>query len=210
MYQKYFKRPLDFIMALVGLIILSPLLLVIAILVRIKLGSPVIFKQPRPGLNGEIFTMYKFRTMTDEKDEDGKLLPDTVRLTKFGRFLRNSSLDELPELFNILRGDMSLVGPRPLLVKYLPLYDKEQMRRHDVRPGLTGYSQVYGRNALAWEERFRLDVYYTKNITFRGDLEIILKTIGTVMKRDGIDTQETRKYTMMEFTGTKKAKIRDL
>ena len=202
MYKKYFKRPLDFIMALVGLIVLSPILIITAILVRIKLGSPAIFKQLRPGLNEEIFTLYKFRTMTDERDQYGQLLPDTVRLTRFGRFLRNTSLDELPELFNILKGDMSIVGPRPLLVKYLPLYNAKQRCRHDVRPGLTGYSQVYGRNSLSWEERFELDVRYTENITFWTDIKIIWKTIETVLKRDGIDTQETDKYTMIEFTGS--------
>lgn len=203
MYRRFFKRPLDFILSLIAIIMLSPVFLIIAILVKIKLGSPVIFKQERPGLNEKIFTMYKFRTMTDERDEKGDLLPDSIRLTKFGRFLRNSSLDELPELFNILKGDMSFVGPRPLLVKYLPLYNEEQRHRHDTRPGLTGYAQVYGRNSITWEERFKLDVHYTRNITFLGDLKIIFKTIITVLKREGIDTKETTKYTMMEFTGTK-------
>lgn len=202
-YKRFIKRPLDIVISLIAIIVLSPLLLIIAILVRIKLGSPVIFKQERPGLNEKIFTMYKFRTMTDERDQSGELLPDTIRLTKFGRFLRNSSLDELPELFNILKGDMSIVGPRPLLVKYLPLYNAEQRQRHDTRPGLTGYSQVYGRNSITWEERFKLDVHYTRNITFIGDLKIIFKTIETVLKKEGIDTEETTKYTMMEFTGTK-------
>lgn len=202
-YKRFIKRPMDFILSLIAIIVLSPIFLIVALLVKIKLGSPVIFKQQRPGLNEKIFTMYKFRTMTDERDENGNLLPDTIRLTKFGRFLRNSSLDELPELFNILKGDMSFVGPRPLLVKYLPLYNEEQRHRHDTRPGLTGYAQVYGRNALTWEERFRLDVQYTRNITFLGDLKIIFKTFITVLKKEGIDSNETTKYTMMEFTGTK-------
>lgn len=202
LYKRYFKRFMDFILSLLAIIVLSPVLLIVAILVKVKLGSPIIFKQKRPGLNEQIFTMYKFRTMTDEKDKEGKLLPDGIRLTKFGRFLRNSSLDELPELFNILKGDMSIVGPRPLLVKYLSLYNEEQRYRHTVKPGLTGYAQVYGRNSLSWEERFELDVFYARNITFFGDLKIILKTIRTVIKREDIDTQITKKYTMMEFTGT--------
>ncbi len=201
-YRKFFKRPMDFLLSLIAIIMLSPALIVVAILVRFKLGSPVLFKQKRPGLNEKIFTMYKFRTMTDERDEFGILLPDGIRLTKFGRFLRNSSLDELPELLNILKGDMSIVGPRPLLVKYLPLYSEEQKHRHDTKPGLTGYSQVYGRNSIAWDERFKLDVFYTRNITFLGDLKIIYKTIKTVLNKEGIDTKETTKYTMMEFTGT--------
>ena len=199
MYQKYFKRPLDFIMALLGLIILSPLLLVIAILVRIKLGSPVIFKQPRPGLNEEIFTLYKFRTMTDERDENGELLPDEVRLTSFGKFLRSTSLDELPELWNILKGDMSFVGPRPLLVEYLPLYNDEQRRRHEVRPGLTGLAQVNGRNAISWEEKFQLDCQYVHQVTFRGDLSILAKTVWAVFKQEGISSKTS--VTMEKFEG---------
>ncbi len=186
MYQKYFKRPLDFIMALLGLIILSPLLLVIAILVRIKLGSPVIFKQPRPGLNEEIFTLYKFRTMTDERDENGELLPDEVRLTSFGKFLRSTSLDELPELWNILKGDMSFVGPRPLSVKYLPYYTEEERRRHKVRPGLTGLAQINGRNTAIWEKRFAFDVQYVDNISFFADLRILAETVGLVLRREDI------------------------
>ncbi len=186
MYQKYFKRPLDFIMALLGLIILSPLLLVIAILVRIKLGSPVIFKQPRPGLNEEIFTLYKFRTMTDERDENGELLPDEVRLTSFGKFLRSTSLDELPELWNILKGDMSFVGPRPLSVKYLPHYTEEERRRHKVRPGLTGLAQINGRNTAIWEKRFAFDVQYVDNISFFADLRILAETVGLVLRREDI------------------------
>lgn len=204
-YSRFIKTPMDFILSLIAIVILSPVLIILGILVRVKLGSPVLFKQERPGREEKIFIMYKFRTMTDERDEFGVLLPDGIRLTKFGRFLRNSSLDELPELFNVLKGDMSIVGPRPLLVKYLPLYNEEQKHRHDVKPGLTGYSQVYGRNSITWEERFKLDVYYTRNITFLGDLKIISKTIGTVLKREGIDTKETTKYTMTEFTGTREA-----
>ena len=199
MYQKYFKRPLGFIMALLGLIILSPLLLIIAILVRIKLGSPVIFKQPRPGLNEEIFTLYKFRTMTDERDENGELLPDEVRLTSFGKFLRSTSLDELPELWNILKGDMSFVGPRPLLVEYLPLYNDEQRHRHEVRPGLTGLAQVSGRNAISWEEKFQLDCQYVHQVTFRGDLSILAKTVWAVFKQEGISSETS--MTMEEFEG---------
>jgi len=173
-------------MALVGLIILSPLLLVIAILVRIKLGSPVIFKQPRPGLNEEIFTLYKFRTMTDERDENGELLPDEVRLTSFGKFLRSTSLDELPELWNILKGDMSFVGPRPLSVKYLPYYTEEERRRHKVRPGLTGLAQINGRNTAIWEKRFAFDVQYVDNISFFADLRILAETVGLVLRREDI------------------------
>lgn len=188
MYRKYFKRPLDFIMALVGLIVLSPVMLVIAILVRIKLGSPVIFNQPRPGLNEKIFTLYKFRTMTDERDENGELLPDEQRLTPFGTWLRSTSLDELPELWNILKGDMSFVGPRPLLVEYLPLYNEQQRRRHIVRPGLTGLAQVSGRNAVSWEEKFLLDIEYINNITFWGDLAILAKTVLAVLRREGINS----------------------
>ncbi|HQE49987.1 MAG TPA: sugar transferase [Fervidobacterium sp.] len=186
MYRKYFKRPLDFILALFGLIILSPVMLVIAILVRINLGSPVIFKQQRPGLNEKIFTMYKFRTMTDERDEYGNLLSDEKRLTPFGRFLRSSSLDELPELWNILKGDMSFVGPRPLLIRYLPYYNEAERMRHTVRPGLTGLSQVNGRNLLEWDKRLELDVQYAQNISFFQDVLIILRTITNVLQRKDI------------------------
>jgi lipopolysaccharide/colanic/teichoic acid biosynthesis glycosyltransferase len=199
MYQKYFKRSLDFIMALVGLVILSPLLLIIAILVRIKLGSPVIFKQPRPGLNEEVFILYKFRTMTDERDENGELLPDEVRLTSFGKFLRSTSLDELPELWNILKGEMSFVGPRPLLVEYLSLYNDEQRHRHEVRPGLTGLAQVSGRNAISWDEKFQLDCQYVHQVTFRGDLSILAKTVWAVFKQEGISSETS--MTMEEFEG---------
>ena len=199
-YEKYFKRPMDFVLALIALIILSPLMLVIAILVKIKLGSPVIFKQKRPGLNEKIFTLYKFRTMTDERDENGELLPDSRRLTKFGKMLRATSLDELPELLNILRGDMSIVGPRPLLIEYLPLYNDNQKRRHEVRPGLTGLAQINGRNAISWEDKFKFDIEYIENISFVGDLKIILSTIKKVFTREGISSETS--VTMEPFNGT--------
>lgn len=201
MYRKYIKRPMDFILSLLAIIILSPVFLVIAILVRIKLGSPVIFAQKRPGLNENIFTLYKFRTMTDEKDKDGELLPDSVRLTKFGKFLRSTSLDELPELLNILKGDMSIVGPRPLLVQYLELYNDHQKRRHEVRPGLSGHAQVNGRNAIDWEDKFNLDVEYVDNISFTGDWKIIFRTLFKVCLREGISS--TSSSTMEPFKGTK-------
>lgn len=200
-YEKYIKRPVDFILSLLALIVLSPILLIVAVLVRIKLGSPVIFKQQRPGLNGEIFNMYKFRTMTDERDENGELLPDEERLKEFGKKLRSTSLDELPELWNIVRGDMSLIGPRPLLVKYLPRYNAHQARRHEVRPGVTGYAQVNGRNSITWEKKFDLDVEYVDNVTFVGDLQIIFKTIKTVLMREGINSDSS--VTMEEFAGSK-------
>ena len=200
MYRKYIKRLLDFILSLFAIIILSPVLLIVALLIRIKLGSPVIFKQKRPGLNEKIFTLYKFRTMTDAKDEQGNLLPDEIRLTKFGKLLRSTSLDELPELFNILKGDMSIVGPRPLLVRYLPLYNEHQKHRHDVRPGFTGYAQCNGRNAISWEEKFDLDVYYTKNLTLFMDIKIIIKTIKVVLFREGISSETS--VTMEEFRGS--------
>ena len=199
MYKKFIKRFLDFILSLMALIILIPILLIIYILVRIKLGKPAIFKQERPGKNEKIFTLYKFRTMTDEKDKDGKLLPDEKRLTKFGKILRSTSLDELPELVNILKGDMSIVGPRPLLVEYLPLYNEEQKRRHEVRPGLTGLAQVSGRNSLSWEEKFKDDVYYVDHISLWKDIKIILKTVGKVLKREGISQEGNA--TMEYFTG---------
>ena len=200
MYRKYIKRLLDFILSLFAIIILSPVLLIVALLVRIKLGAPVIFKQKRPGLNEKIFTLYKFRTMTDAKDEHGNLLPDEIRLTKFGKLLRSTSLDELPELFNILKGDMSIVGPRPLLVRYLPLYNEHQKHRHDVRPGFTGYAQCNGRNAISWEEKFDLDVYYTKNLSLLIDIKIILKTVKVVLFREGISSETS--VTMEEFRGS--------
>lgn len=188
-YRNYLKRPLDFILSLTGIIVLSPLLIIIAILVRIKLGSPVIFKQKRPGLNEKIFTLYKFRTMTDERAESGELLPDEVRLTKFGKFLRSTSLDELPELFNILKGDMSLVGPRPQLIRDMVFMTPEQRQRHSVLPGLTGWAQVNGRNDVTWEEKLRLDLEYIEDITFVGDLKIIFMTIIKVFQRDGVNTE---------------------
>jgi undecaprenyl phosphate N,N'-diacetylbacillosamine 1-phosphate transferase len=206
MYRKYFKRPLDFILSLIAIIVLSPVFIIIAILVRIKLGSPVIFKQDRPGLNEKIFTMYKFRTMTDERDENGELLPDSKRLTKFGRMLRSTSLDELPELFNILKGDMSFVGPRPLLVEYLPLYNEQQRRRHEVRPGLTGYAQVNGRNAISWEEKFVYDVEYVDKLSFLLDIKIIIYTILKVFKREGINSETAA--TMEPFKGSFNAEDR--
>lgn len=200
-YEKYFKRPLDFSISLFALIILWPIIAIIALLVRTKLGSPVIFAQERPGLGGEVFKIKKFRTMTEEKDADGVLLPDKQRLTKFGRFLRNSSCDELTEIFNILKGDMSIVGPRPLLVKYLPLYNEEQKHRHDVRPGLTGYAQANGRNEATWTRKFEMDVEYVNKITFLGDLKILLDTFLVVFSHKGVDTNVSSKYTMAEFTG---------
>lgn len=200
-YEKYIKRPLDFLLSLLALIVLSPILLIVAVLVRIKLGSPVIFKQERPGLNGEIFNMYKFRTMTDERDENGELLPDEERLKEFGKKLRSTSLDELPELWNIVRGDMSLIGPRPLLVKYLPRYNAHEARRHEVRPGVTGYAQVNGRNSITWEKKFDLDVEYVDNLTFWRDVQIILKTLKTVLMREGISSDSS--VTMEEFAGSK-------
>lgn len=189
MYAKYIKRVLDFICSLIGLILLSPVFLVVAILVKTKLGSPVIFKQKRPGKDEKIFTLYKFRTMTDERDSEGNLLPDEVRLTKFGKFLRSTSLDELPELINILKGEMSIVGPRPLAVQYLPYYTEEERHRHDIRPGLTGWAQVNGRNNLNWDERFKLDIEYVNKISLSFDIKIIIKTIGKVLKRDDISVR---------------------
>lgn len=199
MYRLFFKRFFDFILSLIGLIVLSPIILIVAILVRIKLGSPIIFCQERPGKNEKIFKMYKFRSMTDERDAQGNLLPDEIRLTLFGKKLRSTSLDELPELFNILKGDMSIVGPRPLLVKYLPRYNKEQRHRHDVRPGLTGWAQVNGRNAISWEDKFKLDVEYTKKISFLMDLKIIFMTIKSVLNHQGISSDTSA--TMEEFLG---------
>jgi len=199
-YRRCIKRPMDFILSLLVIIVLSPLMIIIAVLVRVKLGSPVIFKQKRPGLNEKIFTMYKFRTMTDERDENGNLLPDSLRLTKFGKILRSTSLDELPELFNILKGDMSFVGPRPLLVQYLSLYNDHQRRRHEVRPGLTGNAQVNGRNAISWEDKFNFDVAYVDNVTFTGDWKIIYLTIKKVLLREGISSGTS--VTMEPFRGS--------
>ena len=185
MYKRYIKRCLDFILSLCGIIVLSPVLIILAVLVRVKLGSPILFHQERPGKNEKVFKLYKFRSMTDEKDAQGNLLPDEERLPRFGRILRSTSLDELPELFNILVGDMSLIGPRPLLVRYLPYYTEEERHRHDVRPGLTGLAQVNGRNALGWEDRFRYDLYYVEHLNFLLDIKIICMTAGKVLKRSG-------------------------
>ena len=201
-YEKYIKRVLDFWLSLIALVLLSPILGITAILVRTKLGSPVLFKQDRPGRGGEVFKLYKFRTMTDEKDENGNLLPDEVRLTKFGKTLRSTSLDELPELVNIVKGDMAIVGPRPLLVRYLPRYNEHQARRHEVRPGFTGLAQVHGRNSISWEEKFDWDVKYVDKVTFLGDLKILIDTVGVVFKRDGISSETSA--TMEEFMGSEK------
>ncbi len=199
-YVKYLKRPMDFVLSLIAIIGLSPVLIIVGVLVRFKLGSPVLFKQKRPGLNEKIFTMYKFRTMTDEKDENGELLPDSVRLTKFGRMLRSTSLDELPELFNILKGDMSVVGPRPLLIQYLDLYNEHQKRRHEVRPGLSGHAQVNGRNAISWEDKFNLDVEYVDDVSFIDDWKIIFLTIKKVFVKEGISSDTS--VTMEPFRGS--------
>jgi len=189
-YRRFIKRPLDVILSLMAIIVLSPVLISAAIIVRLKLGSPVLFKQKRPGLNEEIFTIYKFRTMTDEKDEMGKLLPDSMRLTTFGKMLRSTSLDELPELFNILKGDMSIVGPRPLVDYYLPYYNEKEKHRHDVHPGLTGLAQVNGRNSLTWEERFDYDLEYLNDISFLKDVSIVFQTVAAVLKRKGVGIKE--------------------
>ena len=201
-YRKYVKRVLDILCALAALIVFCWLYAIIAILVRIKLGSPVLFKQDRPGKDGKIFKLYKFRTMTDERDVDGNLLPDEKRMTKFGTWLRRSSLDELPEAICILKGDMSVIGPRPLLVKYLPRYNERQARRHEVRPGLSGYAQVHGRNAVSWEEKFELDVWYVEHVSFKLDVKIIIDTIKSVLKHEGISSDTS--VTMEEFMGSKK------
>lgn len=198
-YEKYVKRILDILFSLLFLMLFWWLILVIALLVKIKLGSPVIFKQPRPGKNEKIFNMYKFRTMTDERDSNGELLPDEKRLTSFGAFLRRTSCDELLEVFNILKGDMSFIGPRPLLVRYLDRYNEEQHHRHDVRPGLTGYAQAHGRNAVSWDEKFKMDIWYVQHISFQTDVKVIFDTIKTVVKREGISSDTS--VTMEEFTG---------
>lgn len=200
MYKRYMKRCLDILLSLCGIIVLSPVLIILAVLVRLKLGSPILFKQERPGKDEKIFTLCKFRTMTDARDEKGELLPDEVRLTKFGKFLRAASLDELPELFNILKGDMSVIGPRPLLVRYLPRYNAFQRRRHEVRPGLTGLAQINGRNALTWEEKFAYDIRYVENLTFAMDVRIFVGTIRAVLKREGISSETSA--TMEEFMGS--------
>lgn len=200
-YEKYIKRLLDIVLSGAALVILSPVLLITAVLVRIKLGSPVIFTQERPGKDEKVFKLHKFRSMTDARDENGNLLPDKDRLTGFGKKLRSLSIDELPELWDIFRGKMSFVGPRPLLVKYLPLYNAEQRHRHDVRPGLTGWAQVHGRNLTSWEERFEYDVEYVNNISFALDVKIIIMTIRCVLGREGINADGSA--TMEAFVGTK-------
>ena len=203
MYQHFFKRLLDIVLSLAAIIALSPVLIVVFLLLYFaNEGAGVFFLQPRPGYKGKIFKVIKFKTMNDWKDPNGKLLLDTLRITPVGRFIRNTSLDELPQLFNVLKGDMSLVGPRPLLVKYLPLYSKEQMRRHDVRPGITGWAQCHGRNTIAWQKNFELDVWYVDHLSFLTDLTVILETIKTVVKREGINTDNmATAATMDEFNG---------
>lgn len=198
-YERYLKRPFDLVVSLIAFIILFPLFLFLMLLIRVKLGSPVFFTQLRPGLNEKIFRLYKFRTMTNQKDSEGHLLPDHLRLTKFGKFLRSTSLDELPSLLNIIKGDLSIVGPRPLLVKYLPLYNENQKKRHLVRPGLTGLAQINGRNGLTWKEKFSFDVQYVSRITFLIDIKIITLTIVKVFRREGISSQTSE--TMEEFFG---------
>lgn len=188
-YERYFKRKLDFLCGLITVIVFSWLYIIIAILVKANLGSPILFRQKRPGKDGKIFEMYKFRSMSNAKNEDGELLPDTERLTKFGRFLRSTSLDELPEVFNIIKGEMSIVGPRPLAVQYLPYYSEEEQHRHDVRPGLSGLAQIHGRNTVNWEEKFAYDVEYVNKITFWGDIKIIIQTVKTALKRENIGTR---------------------
>ncbi len=200
-YRNYIKRPMDLVLSSVALVVFSPLLLVIALLVKIKLGSPVIFRQQRPGLNEKIFTLYKFRSMTEKRDENGELLPDGERLTKFGKWLRASSIDELPELVNIIKGEMSIVGPRPLLVEYLPLYNERQKRRHEVKPGLSGLAQISGRNAITWEEKFDLDVEYTKRVSFCLDWKVILSTLKKVPSKEAVCPENS--VTMEFFCGEK-------
>lgn len=205
-YERFFKRPLDLLCGLTAVLVFWWLYLILALLVRVKLGSPVLFAQKRPGKDEKIFTLYKFRTMTDARDEHGNLLPDEVRLTRFGKLLRATSLDELPEAFNIIKGDMSVIGPRPLLVRYLPRYNAEQRRRHEVRPGLSGYAQVHGRNAVSWQEKFQMDVAYVDHITFLGDLKIIWDSVMVAfIRRDGISSATSA--TMEEFMGNETVEL---
>ena len=210
MYRKYFKRILDFLLALCALIILSPVILILTILGSIAMKGNPFYTQPRPGRNEKIFRMLKFRTMSNAKGKNGKLLPDNVRLNKYGRFLRSTSLDELPELINILKGDMSIVGPRPLMSRYLPYYTEEERRRHSVRPGLTGYAQVHGRNTLTWDERFQYDLQYVDHLTFIMDIKIIIDTIKTVLKREGIELKELGNldyYRVIKSTPTENKRV---
>lgn len=200
-YQRYVKRPMDVLLSFAAIVLLVPIFIIVAVMIKINLGSPVLFKQKRPGLDGKIFLMYKFRSMNDKRDEKGDLLPDSERLTRFGRTLRATSLDELPELINILKGDMSIVGPRPLLVGYLDLYDANQRRRHEVRPGLSGLAQVNGRNALNWDEKFYLDIKYVDNVSFIGDWKIIFRTIKNVIAKEGINSDKSN--TMEPFCGNR-------
>ena len=202
-YERFFKRPLDLLCGLAAVLVFWWLYLILALLVRVKLGSPVLFAQERPGKDEKIFTLYKFRTMTDARDEHGNLLPDEVRLTRFGKLLRATSLDELPEAFNIIKGDMSVIGPRPLLVRYLQRYSKEQHRRHEVRPGLSGYAQVMGRNSISWENRFKYDVWYVDHISLKLDLKLIFMTIKSVVRHEGITSSTSS--TMEEFLGDNSA-----
>ena len=204
-YEKYIKRPQDIVLSAAALVVLSPVLAVTAGLVKKRLGSPVIFAQERPGKDGKIFRLYKFRTMTDEKDAEGNLLSDEVRLTPFGQKLRSTSIDELPELWNVLKGDMSVVGPRPLLVKYLPRYNEHQARRHEVRPGITGWAQIHGRNTLSWEDKFDYDVEYVDHVSFTGDWKIIFRTIGAVLHREGISSETS--VTMEDCMGSDPEKL---
>ena len=206
MYKKYIKRILDIILSLIAIIITLPIFLIVGILILIFIGQPAIFRQKRPGKNEKIFTMYKFRTMTNKKDEDGNLLPDELRLTKLGKFLRKTSLDEIPEFINILKGDMSLVGPRPLLVEYLPYYTEEEHHRHDVRPGLTGWAQANGRNLVNWDERFKLDLEYVNNVSLKMDIKVILKTINVVLKREGITDGKTETMIFLDEERKEKCK----
>lgn len=201
MYANFFKRLIDFILSACAIIVLGIPLLIVALLIKVKLGSPVLFKQRRPGKNGDIFEIYKFRTMTDERDANGNLLPDNERLTDFGKLLRSTSIDELPEILNIVKGDMAIIGPRPLLEEYLPLYNEEQAHRHDVRPGLTGWAQINGRNTISWEDKFKYDVEYVRNISFMFDLKIFFLTIKKVFVREGINA--SAEVTMDKFRGSK-------